>query len=61
MVAYVLAIAPPEHFDVILAGLSALKDELNWFSETVQQQTEAVSLNIAKLEKDFLQMAFNAA
>ena len=153
MVAHVLAIAPPQHFDVILAGLSALKDELNWFkektserqlnlntqkqatcteycefmkslegtpypvqatalwaielaynqgwqlpgvmpepyfefadrwgnpgfteyvklleqqadevletaSETVQQQTEAGFLKIAKLEKDFWQMAFNAA
>ena len=31
MVARVLTVAPPEHFDVILGGLSALKDELNWF------------------------------
>jgi thiaminase/transcriptional activator TenA len=29
--------------------------------ETVQQQTEEVFLTIAKLEKDFWQMAFNAA
>ncbi len=29
--AKVLASAPPEHFDVLLGGLSALKDELNWF------------------------------
>jgi thiaminase/transcriptional activator TenA len=33
MLARVLAVAPPEHFDVILGGLSALKDELNWFKE----------------------------
>lgn len=26
-----LAIAPSDHFDVLLGGLSALKDELNWF------------------------------
>ena len=31
MVARILAIAPPHHFDVILGGLGALKDELNWF------------------------------
>jgi thiaminase/transcriptional activator TenA len=30
-VARILAIAPPYHFDILLAGLSALKDELNWF------------------------------
>ena len=33
MVGRILAIAPPHHFDVILDGLSALKDELNWFQE----------------------------
>jgi len=33
MVARVLANAPPHHFDILLAGLSALKDELNWFQE----------------------------
>lgn len=31
MVARVLASAPTAHFDVILAGLISLKDELNWF------------------------------
>ncbi len=31
MVGRVLTVSPPEHFDVILGGLSALKDELNWF------------------------------
>jgi thiaminase len=38
MAARVLAIAPPEHFDVLLAGLSALKDELNWFREKAAQR-----------------------
>lgn len=153
MVGRILAIAPPDHFDVILGGLSALQDELNWFKEkaaerqldlnsqkqstcveycdymhslatkpypvqatalwaiefaynqgwqlpgampepytefadrwgnpgfteyvklleqqadevlntapeTVQQQAESAFLNVAKLEKDFWQMAFNAA
>lgn len=153
MVGRILAIAPPHHFDVILSGLSALQDELNWFKEkaaerqldlntqkqstcieycdyihslatmpypvqatalwaiefaynqgwqlpgampepytefadrwgnpgfteyvklleqqadevlntapeTVQQQAESAFLNVAKLEKDFWQMAFNAA
>ena len=32
-VARVLANAPTHHFDIILGGLSALKDELNWFKE----------------------------
>ncbi|MGB3637857.1 MAG: TenA family transcriptional regulator [Rivularia sp. (in: cyanobacteria)] len=32
-VARVLANAPTDHFDIILGGLSALKDELNWFKD----------------------------
>ena len=31
MAARLLTIAPPHHFDILLAGLAALKDELNWF------------------------------
>jgi formylaminopyrimidine deformylase / aminopyrimidine aminohydrolase len=31
MAARLLAAAPVSHFDVLLAGLNALKDELNWF------------------------------
>ena len=31
MAARLLASAPPAHFDLLLAGLAALKDELNWF------------------------------
>jgi thiaminase/transcriptional activator TenA len=31
LLAKTLANAPPEHFDVLLGGLSAIKDELNWF------------------------------
>jgi formylaminopyrimidine deformylase / aminopyrimidine aminohydrolase len=38
MVARVLAIAPPHHFDILLAGLSALKDELNWFKEKAAER-----------------------
>ncbi|MDZ8189871.1 MAG: TenA family transcriptional regulator [Nostoc sp. ChiSLP02] len=33
LVGRILAIAPSHHFDVILAGLAALKDELIWFKE----------------------------
>ena len=29
--ALLLSKAPPEHFDVLLGGLAALKDELAWF------------------------------
>lgn len=38
MVGRILAIAPPHHFDVILGGLSAIKDELNWFKEKAAQR-----------------------
>lgn len=38
MVARALAVAPPLHFDVILGGLSALKDELNWFKEKAAER-----------------------
>lgn len=31
MAARLLAAAPVAHFDVLLAGIAALKDELNWF------------------------------
>lgn len=41
MVGRILAIAPPDHFDVILGGLSALKDELNWFkAKAAERQIE---------------------
>lgn len=38
MVGRILAIAPPDHFDVILGGLSALQDELNWFKEKAAER-----------------------
>lgn len=38
MVARILAIAPSHHFDVLLAGLSALKDELIWFKEKAAER-----------------------
>ncbi|MDM9385509.1 TenA family transcriptional regulator [Chlorogloeopsis sp. ULAP01] len=38
MLARVLASAPPQHFDVILVGLAALKDELNWFKEKAAER-----------------------
>ncbi|MFW6295971.1 MAG: TenA family transcriptional regulator [Halothece sp.] len=34
----ILANAPPEHFDVLLGGLSAIKAELNWFQEKAQER-----------------------
>ncbi|NMG06859.1 TenA family transcriptional regulator [Brasilonema sp. UFV-L1] len=46
MVGRVLAIAPPHHFDVILTGLAALKDELNWFKEKAAQRQ--LNLDTAK-------------
>ncbi len=38
MVGRILANAPSQHFDVILGGLVALKDELNWFKEKAALQ-----------------------
>ncbi|WP_257236596.1 hypothetical protein [Nostoc sp. 'Peltigera malacea cyanobiont' DB3992] len=46
MVGRVLASAPPQHFDVILGGLAALKDELNWFQEKATERQ--LNLNIKK-------------
>lgn len=43
MAAHLVTIAPLEHFDVLLGGLSALKDELNWFREKARSR----SLNLA--------------
>ena len=38
MVARILAMAPAHHFDVLLGGLIALKDELNWFQEKASER-----------------------
>ncbi len=46
MVGRILAIAPPDHFDVILGGLSALKDELIWFKE--KAAARQLDLNVQK-------------
>ncbi len=46
MVAQILAVAPPDHFDVILGGLVALKDELNWFKAKASERQ--LNLNTQK-------------
>ena len=33
-----IANAPVTHFDVLLGGMSAIKDELNWFQEKAQER-----------------------
>jgi len=38
MVGRILGIAPLHHFDALLGGLSALKDELNWFKEKAAER-----------------------
>jgi thiaminase/transcriptional activator TenA len=38
MVGLILGIAPAHHFDALLGGLSALKDELNWFKEKAAER-----------------------
>lgn len=46
MVGRLLHSAPVDHFDVILGGLSALKDELSWFKEKAAESQ--LDLNIQK-------------
>lgn len=46
MVGRLLHSAPVDHFDVILGGLSALKDELSWFKEKAAERK--LDLNIQK-------------
>lgn len=41
-----LAIAPTEHFHVLLGGLSALKDELNWFQDKARERQ--LDLNVPR-------------
>lgn len=38
MMGQILASAPLKHFDILLDGLSFLKDELNWFREKAAEQ-----------------------
>lgn len=44
--ARVFAAAPAQHFDVLLGGLAALKDELNWFK--VKAGERQLALDISK-------------
>lgn len=46
MVGRILTYAPISHFDVILRGLNALQDELNWFE--VKATERQLDLNIEK-------------
>ncbi len=46
MLARILAVAPRHHFDLLLGGLTALKDELNWFQ--VKAAERDLSLDVAK-------------
>lgn len=43
---WTLAIAPTEHLDVLLSGLSALKDELNWFQDKAMERQ--LDLNVPR-------------
>lgn len=38
MASRLLAAAPVQHFDTLLAGLNALKDELNWFRDKASER-----------------------
>ncbi|MDJ0717056.1 MAG: TenA family transcriptional regulator [Prochloraceae cyanobacterium] len=45
-VARVLTNAPTHHFDVILGGLGALKDELNWFKVKARERQLTLETNL---------------
>ncbi len=44
MVARTLAIAPTNHFEVILGGLTSLNGELNWFKEKAAERQLALDI-----------------
>ena len=46
MVGRILTYAPTSHFDVILRGINALQDELNWFQDKARERQ--LNLNIEK-------------
>ena len=46
MVGRILTYAPTSHFDVILMGINALQDELNWFQDKARERQ--LNLNIEK-------------
>jgi thiaminase len=46
MAARLLAAAPIQHFDVLLGGLNALKDELNWFRDKAAER--GLNLSVPK-------------
>jgi thiaminase/transcriptional activator TenA len=48
MAAHLVTIAPIRHLDVLLGGLSALKDELNWFREKAEER----SLKLAAAQQE---------
>ena len=48
MAGRLLAAAPVAHFDVLLAGISALKDELNWFRDKAGER----KLNLSTVMQD---------
>jgi len=48
MAARLVTIAPVKHMDILLGGLSALKDELNWFREKATER----SLNLTSARQE---------
>jgi thiaminase/transcriptional activator TenA len=46
LLAKTLANAPVKHYDVLLGGLSAIKDELNWFQAKAQERN--LDLNVPR-------------
>ncbi len=63
--ARVLAAAPPEHFDVLLIGLAALKNELNWFKDkaaerqlTLDADKQATCISYCQYMEQIAQMSY---
>lgn len=52
MVAHLVMIAPVGHLDVLLAGLSVLKDELIWFREKAKER----SLNLGAARQEMCEV-----
>lgn len=61
MVGRVLAAAPVSHFDTILGGLAALKDELNWFRAKAAERNLKLDVRKQKTNKRYCEFMTDLA
>lgn len=59
MAARLLSAAPVSHFDTILGGLAALKDELNWFRQKAAQRNLDLNTPMQKTCKRYCEFMEN--